>query len=69
MPQLIALAVVGAGVYAGYRWVRTQLQRVEQSARAAEADMRRRAGERAGQPRDLGTLEYDAETGEYRPRR
>lgn len=69
MPQLIAIAIVGAGVYAGYRWVRGQVSRAQDSARTAEAEVRRRAAERAGQPRDLGTLEYDATTGEYRPRR
>lgn len=66
MPQVVALAVVGASLYAGFRWVSKQFERMQDEARRAEADLRRRASE-AG-PRDLGTLEYDEANGVYRPR-
>ena len=64
MPQVIALALLGAGLYAGYRWL----------ARAA-GDIAAR-NERAKDPprhargrieKDLGALEYDPASGVYRP--
>jgi hypothetical protein len=61
MPQLIALALVGAGLYAGYKWLSGK-------ARRAVAEAERRAAEAAGAPRDLGVLEWDAAAGVYRPR-
>ncbi|HUS97385.1 MAG TPA: hypothetical protein VMX97_11640 [Hyphomicrobiaceae bacterium] len=65
MPQIIALALVGAGVYAGYRWLRKQTQQV-----AADAALRREAAEQADAGvRDGGELEWDAAEGVYRPRR
>ena len=54
MPQVIALVVVGAGLYAGYRWVSRYIADQQPKGRS--------------QPKDLGNLEYDAEARVYRPR-
>ncbi|MCB1512030.1 MAG: hypothetical protein KDJ36_14105 [Hyphomicrobiaceae bacterium] len=68
MPQLIALALVGAGVYVGYRWVSKRVGEIAREAerRAAEA---KAAQSRAGEPQDRGALEWDADAGVYRPKR
>lgn len=66
MPQVVALAVVGAGIYAGYRWVSRQVVKLQEEARRAEEELRRRAAE-AAQPKDLGSLVYDETNGVYRP--
>lgn len=63
MPPLIALAVLGAGAYVGYRVVRGLADELEKTA------VRVRERSQAVEPKDLGTLEYDPRTGEYRPRR
>lgn len=55
MPQVLALVIAGAGLYAGYKWISRYL-----------ADGRRPKGRST--PKDLGTLEYDAEARVYRPR-
>jgi hypothetical protein len=65
MPQLIALALIGAGLYAGYRWVvRTKASLAEM--RRAEDELRRRAAGGALE-KDMGALEYDSTSGVYRP--
>jgi len=64
MPQLIALALVGVGAYAGYKYITKQVRRM-----ADEAEQRTETASRAGGPRDQGELEWDAEAGVYRPRR
>jgi len=61
MPQFIILAIAGAGLYAGYKLLARQLT----SAARATEDIKRRAS--ASAPKDLGTLEFDAETNVYRP--
>ena len=66
MPQVFALALIGAGALAGYRWVARQLDAVTQAANQAEAELQRSAGRAA--PKDLGELEWDAISGVYRPR-
>ncbi len=65
MPQVIALALLGAGVYAGYRWfVRTARELGEQMQRG-EDELR---GQAAGRiEKNLGALEYDPASGVYRP--
>ena len=68
MPQVILLAALGAGLYAGMRaLVRIGEQFAGDLKRNAEA-VRQGAGARApvGQ-KDGGTLEYDAASGVYRP--
>ena len=62
MPQIIVLALAGAGLYAGYRWVR---KRAKSAAREA---VRRDPEDAQGKPRDLGSLERDPDTGVYRPK-
>ena len=62
MPQIIVLAIAGAGLYVGFRWARKQLRGATEKAAAQEQR------EKAVGPRDLGTLERDPATGVYRPR-
>jgi hypothetical protein len=64
MPQLIALAIAGAGLYAGYRWVSRKLA-AERAAATAEAERRARPAD--GEPRDLGRLAWDEAARAYRP--
>ena len=64
MPQLVVLAVVGAGLYAGYRWFARASERI-----AAEV---RRTGGRVAPAggvavKEMGALEYDPASGVYRP--
>jgi predicted negative regulator of RcsB-dependent stress response len=68
MPQLIALALIGAGAVAGYRWFSRQMVSARVAAERAEAELRRAAEAAAGAPKDLGRLELDAATGMYKPR-
>jgi hypothetical protein len=67
MPQLILLAAVGAGAYAGFRWLKRTAETMVGDMQRAEVEVRDRA--RARDARPLGTLEYDPQTGVYRPRR
>lgn len=64
MPQLIAIALAGAGLYAGYKWVAAKA-----AAALAEAERARTAARQAqsGEPRDLGKLELDPVSGVYKP--
>lgn len=68
MPQLVAIAVIGAGLVAGYKWAAKKLEEARIAAERAEAELRRRASQSA-EPKDLGMLELDPASGEYRPRR
>ena len=61
MPQLLVLTLLGAGLWAGYRWYRRQVKEVASELRAAEEALRRR-DETA-----IPTLKQDPETGVYRP--
>ena len=74
MPQLMALLLVGASAYVGYRTVKERIERSRQRRSDAESKAGR-AGEapeqpaaRKGEPKDLGALELDPATGVYRPR-
>lgn len=68
MPQLFALALVGAGLYAGYRWFSRTAKEVTAEIRRTEEELRRRAT--GGLlPKDMGELEYDPASGVYRPKR
>jgi hypothetical protein len=62
MPQLVALAAIGAGLWALARLLRREMTRVEASLREVDAALRRKPE----QPRV--TLERDPGTGVYRPR-
>lgn len=70
MPQFLLLMIAGAGVIAGARWAGRKLDDLAQEAQrvAAEAEQRAQA-QRAGSARDLGTLEFDQASGQYKPRR
>jgi hypothetical protein len=59
MPQLIALALIGAGAMAGYRWVAKQVDAARQAAEQRQSEG----------PRDLGQLECDEVSQVYKPRR
>ena len=67
MPQLIGLALAGAGLYAGYKWLSKELRRATVGAERAREELRRRASERTGMPKDLGALQWDEKSGVYRP--
>ena len=71
MPQMIALALLGAGLYAGYKVLSRTAGRVAEDLKRAEEALRRRQaemqGREAGEPRDLGRLVWDADKGVYRP--
>lgn len=67
MPQLVALALVGAGLYAGYRWFTRAAKEVTAEIRRTEDELRRRAGMTL--EKDMGALEYDPASGVYRPKR
>jgi hypothetical protein len=66
VPQLVVLALLGVGAYAGYRLIL-------RASREIAAELRRTSEELAGGSspaqveRDLGSLEFDAKSGVYRP--
>jgi hypothetical protein len=66
VPQLIVLALVGAGLYAGYRWLSRSAAEITAEVRRAEDELRHRAAGRAIE-KDMGRLEYDPVSGVYRP--
>lgn len=67
MPQLVVAALLGAGLYAGYRWVsRTARQMLDEAERARAAEEARRAD--AVVAKDLGALELDPASGIYKPK-
>lgn len=76
MPQLIALALAGAGLYAGYKWLAKEIGKAGAEAeRMREAAERRAGSSETGDPnsgtgplKDLGALEWDEAAGVYRPR-
>jgi hypothetical protein len=68
MPQVLALVIAGAGLYAGYKWVSRMVADAQQTARVREAELREAMARRGGAPKDLGTLELDPVSGVYRPR-
>jgi hypothetical protein len=68
MPQLMILALVGAGLYAGYRWLSRSARELAAEVRRAEDELRARAAGSALE-KDMGRLEYDPASGVYRPTR
>lgn len=68
MPPLIALGVLGAGLYFGYRWITRQGAQVAAQLERAEEALKRREARRNWEDngRELTTLEQDPETGVYR---
>ena len=67
MPQVIALALIGAGLYAGYRWIAHAARGLGDEMRRADEELRREAAGRI--EKNLGALELDPATGIYRPAR
>ena len=70
MPQVIALVLAGAGLYAGYRWVSREIGRALAASDEAQGGLRTHAAQTAkvsGVPKDLGSLEWDEAAGVYRP--
>jgi hypothetical protein len=65
VPQLIALALVGAGLYAGYRWFTRTAKEIAVEVQRTHDELRRSAG--GILEKDMGRLEYDPATGVYRP--
>ena len=63
MPHLVGLMLIGAGLYAGYRALARVAGRVTEEMQRAEAEVR----QHAVVEKHLGTLEYDAVSGVYRP--
>jgi hypothetical protein len=67
MPQVIALALLGAGLYAGYRWVTRATREIADQMQRADEALRQEAN--TGRiEKNLGALEYDPASGVYRPR-
>lgn len=67
MPQVIALVLAGAGLYAGYRWISREIGGALTAASEAQEELRSQAANVSGVPKDLGTLEWDEAAGVYRP--
>ena len=65
MPQIVALALIGAGLLAGYRVLSRIAAEAAANLKRAEKEMSRRTG--VDEPRDLGALEWDEKGGVYRP--
>lgn len=59
MPQLIFLGLLAVGGYFAWKAIKREMARVDQKIRKAKM-------EREGKPTE--TLEYDEESGTYRPR-
>jgi hypothetical protein len=79
MPQILAFGLLGAALWAGYKWVSTEAARVAERVREAEDELLRRTQRTAGgEPevtaggsvdvKSLPRLEPDPDTGVYRPR-
>ena len=68
MPQLVVLALVAAGLYAGYRWLTRSARQIAAEVRRTEDELRTRAAAAANE-KDMGRLEYDPVSGVYRPTR
>ena len=68
MPQLFALAVVGAGLYAGYRWFVRASEALKAEVQRAHDELQARS-RGVALPKDMGELEYDPASGVYRPKR
>ena len=59
MPQLIIVCLIAVGGYFAWKAVKREMARVDKKIRKAKM-------EREGKPTE--TLEYDEETGKYRPK-
>lgn len=66
MPQLVVVALLGAGLYAGYRWISRAARQVLEEAERAQRAQAQRA--EAVVIKDLGALELDPASGVYKPK-
>lgn len=64
-PQLLLLAAVGVGLYAGVRWLKRSAEAIAEDLQRQHAEARERT--RATDAKDLGVLEFDPKSGTYRP--
>ena len=69
MPQVIALAIAGAGLYAACRWLSRGVRRAIARAGEAQEELARKARQNVRAPKDLGELVWDEEAEVYRPSR
>ena len=69
MPPLLFLAIAGAGVYAGYKLVTKLIEQAQTPAKSDVERWRREAAAHAEEPKNLGGLEWDEQTGAYRPKK
>lgn len=68
MPQLVVLAAIGAGLYAGYKALMRAGARMADDLKRSEDEVRARASAGAdASEKDLGSLEYDPMSGVYKP--
>jgi hypothetical protein len=65
VPHVIALTLLGAGLFAGYRWFTRTAREIGAEMRRAEDELRQHATGRI--EKNLGTLQYDPASGVYRP--
>ena len=68
MPPLVIAAMVAVGAWAAYRVARHVLVAGEPAKQAPEADATEPSGTEPPAIKDLGRLELDPASGEYRPR-
>ncbi len=71
MPQLIALALAGAGLYASYKWLTRGMAKSGGAAEQTGEAQARSATDATSTatPKDLGALDWDEAAGVYRPRK
>jgi hypothetical protein len=65
VPHVIALALLGAGLYAGYRWFARAAGDFGATVVGAKDELRQHSERRI--EKDLGALEFDPASGVYRP--
>jgi hypothetical protein len=65
MPHVMFAVLAGAAIGAGMKWLAREMARAADAARMAHDQMSRPPLKVA--PKDLGTLEWDADAGVYRP--
>lgn len=65
MPQVVLLAAIGAGLYAGYKALMRAGERLAAELKRTEDEASQHAANAA--QKDLGTLQYDPRSGVYKP--
>lgn len=69
MPPLILLAVIGAGAFAGYKLFSKLAEQARTPAKSDAERWKREAAAHGGEPKNLGGLEWDEQSGAYRPKK